>query len=287
MWKNEFLVHRHNSDIEIYTDGSKNEDGVGAGLVILRKNQKVGTVQSRLQIQASAFTAELTAIKTAFLTLKAVTNKAVTIYSDSLSSIQAIKHNKKLKLVTEILQLSKYVQKNGVNVSICWIPGHVGIRGNESADHEAKEATKTPCNIRKEIPFKDVKAYIKESFRKQRKTKWRDKPPESSKLRAIMPDLNSKPPNYGLKRKDSIKIVRLQIGHTKVTHRYIFDKFEPRCQLCADPLTVKHILLECKELDREDFYNDSDITLKSLLTTRSNIIKILQYLKRNMLYAEI
>ena len=98
-----------------------------------------------------------------------------------------------------------------------------------------------------------------------------------------MSELNSKPPNYGLKRKDSIKIVRLQIGHTKVTHRYIFDKFEPRCQLCADHLTVKHILLECEELDREDFYNETQISLKSLLTTRTNIIKTLQFIKRNHL----
>ena len=284
MWKNEFLVHRHNSDMEIYTDGSKNDDGVGAGYAILRKNKKIATAQTKLPVQASAFTAELTAIKMALLTLKPVTNKNVTIYSDSQSSIQAIKYHKKLKLVSEIFQLLKNTKKNEVNVTICWIPGHVGIIGNEYADNEAKEATKSPCTIRKEIPYKDVKAHIKASFKKQRIIYWKNKPPEESKLRAIMAEWNSKPPNYGLKRKDTIKIIRLQIGHTKLTHRYIYDKFEPRCQLCADRLTVKHVLLQCEDFNREDFYKESEISLKTLLTTKTNMILTIKFLKLNQVY---
>ena len=132
-----------------------------------------------------------------------------------------------------------------------------------------------------------MKAHIKASFRKQKKINWKNKPPEMSKLRPIMPEPNTRPPNYGLKRKDSIKIMRLQIGHTKVTHRYIFDKFEPRCQLCADPLTVKHILIECPELDKEDFYDETQTSVKSLLSTKPNMIKVLQYLKHNHIYNAI
>ena len=160
----------------------------------------------------------------------------------------------------------------------------MGIIGNEYADNEAKEATKSPCTIRKEIPYKDVKSHIKASFKKQRIIYWKNKPPEESKLRAIMAEWNSKPPNYGLKRKDTIKIIRLQIGHTKLTHRYIYDKFEPRCQLCADRLTVKHVLLQCEDFNREDFYKESEISLKTLLTTKTNMILTIKFLKRNQVY---
>ncbi|CAH2013471.1 unnamed protein product [Acanthoscelides obtectus] len=51
------------------------------------------------------------------------------------------------------------------------------------------------------------------------------------------------------RRHDQVIISRLLIGHTLVTHKYLFSNEEaPTCQTCQLPdcrLTVKHILLEC------------------------------------------
>ena len=45
MYWNLFQSHKHIVDIEIYTDGSKGENGVGAAAIILKGNQRVELTQ--------------------------------------------------------------------------------------------------------------------------------------------------------------------------------------------------------------------------------------------------
>jgi glucosamine 6-phosphate synthetase-like amidotransferase/phosphosugar isomerase protein len=90
----------------------------------------------------------------------------------------------------------------------------------------------------------------------------------------------------GLNRKDSIVIARLRIGHTRLTHKYLFEKkAQPKCK-CKRDLTVDH-LLTCprnEKLRKSLKINTGDI-LKG--EDYDQIMKIITYTKKLGLYYEI
>ena len=61
----------------------------------------------------------------------------------------------------DIFELVVALQKRNITVNICWLPGHVGILGNELADKTAKSALDLTTISTQEIPASDVKSYIK------------------------------------------------------------------------------------------------------------------------------
>ena len=64
------------------------------------------------------------------------------IFSDSLSSLSAIKTGKsscRPQMLDEILHLINEIQ---VDIHFVWIPSHLGIKGNERVDRLPQNATK-------------------------------------------------------------------------------------------------------------------------------------------------
>ncbi|MPC47302.1 hypothetical protein E2C01_041044 [Portunus trituberculatus] len=50
-------------------------------------------------------------------------------------------------------------------------------------------------------------------------------------------------------RRTQIVLVRLQIGHTYLTQKYLLTRDpQPYCNECLVPLTVRHLLVECPSL---------------------------------------
>ena len=123
----------------IYTDGSKDGNSVAAAAVYGTKVKKC-----RLPNKSSIFSAEVKAIDLALDLVEQSDSTRFIIFSDSLSSLQAL-HNQKLEnpSVCDVLEhISHLVPFK--RIVFCWLPSHIGIRGNEKADETAKSALFLP-----------------------------------------------------------------------------------------------------------------------------------------------
>ena len=88
-FRQEFLAHKHVSDIDIFTDGSKINEKVGGGVVI-KAGESLDCFPVRIHDHSSVFMAELFAIRVELVKLSNKSNTTCCIYSDSRSALQAI-----------------------------------------------------------------------------------------------------------------------------------------------------------------------------------------------------
>lgn len=128
-----------------YTDGSA--DGatfVGAAFVCAGV-----THGHRLPCHTTAFQAELVAILMALQ--HACTDGEegldIHVHSDSLSALQSLlirDHSDNVALLSGIGHAIQHLYRSGHSLHFHWVPGHVGLRGNELADAAAKAASTLP-----------------------------------------------------------------------------------------------------------------------------------------------
>ena len=120
----------------------------------------VDILKVNLPVHTSIFTAEAVALKLAVQYIQQQTLRKTVIYSDSLSCLQTLQNrNLEHPVIREIVQLLTYLNAVGSEIEFCWIPGHVGIPGNEMADRTAKRVIDNRLYEIK-IPFSDFKPCI-------------------------------------------------------------------------------------------------------------------------------
>ena len=111
------------------------------------------------------------------------------------------------------------------------------------------------------------------------------------KLREVKRDVGMWHSSYNKSRRIETVLSRLRIGHTNNTHAYLMERFANplECESCRVPITVKHILVECRKFTtiRNKFYNNP--TLPDMIAESSNfcITKIMKYLKETDLFSKI
>ena len=132
------------SDIEIFTDGSKTKQGVGAGVAIYTRGTLTRSLKFRLHDKCTNNQAEQIAILKSLLhmTKEQSPNKTVTIYTDSQTTLDSLMNSKiHTSLIDKIrLQIDR-LEQTAWTIRFSWVRAHVGIQGNEFADTLAKEAT--------------------------------------------------------------------------------------------------------------------------------------------------
>jgi ribonuclease HI len=273
------LLSQFENYTKIYTDGSKDEDKAAAAFVSGKHTTKV-----RLPNGTSIFSAEIRAID---LALQYVASKRISnsiIFSDSLSVLQSL-HNRKLENALLVNILVKHTELSTFhNIVYCWLPSHVGIKGNDKADRAAKMALLLePTDFK--TPYTDFKRCIKDCLRQKWQASWNDA--LNNKLHAIKPTLGEWTPSYRSVRREEVVIARIRLGHTHLTHSYILKGEDPpECISCNEPFTVKHFMLECFDLQptRNHYYVVQD--MRELFDTVS-ITNIIDFLKEVNIYYKL
>ncbi|GBN29027.1 putative RNA-directed DNA polymerase from transposon X-element [Araneus ventricosus] len=257
------ILRQHYSDyIPIYTDGSKSDNHVGSAAVF-----PDFTIAETLHHFCSVYTSELYAIYLGLLKISTLNFKKAIIYTDYRSGINALrsaKHNNH-PLVMKCFDLH-HILKN-TKIKYCWIPGHVGIPGNERADKAAKSA-----NASREafVPLIDALQVVKLSQHRVWQRIWDRQ--SNNKLYKIQPSIKG----FGnlTIRKHDVILTRLRVGHTFLTHRHLLHSDPaPICNGCNCILSVEHILCQCKNFysQRQAHFGAHIIDLIDILGTNPGV----------------
>ena len=232
----------------IFTDGSKDDLACSAAAILTCKFPKTAAV--KLHNQCSVYTAELKAILLALSIVSNSSSKKFLICSDSLSSLSSIA-NLRLDhpLLTDITNMLYKLIDKGFDIVFVWVPGHVGIRGNEAADKAAKNA-KSRSFVSKDLVYSDLKPKTNSYVKCLWQSEWDQC--AGGKLYPIAPDVKESIYYATDNRRNEVVLCRLRIGHTYLTQSYLLKGEDPPlCSFCGDPTSVKHILLDCTVLAEE------------------------------------
>ena len=137
-----FLASIEQYDVNnvIYTDGSRQQNLAGIGIFQPPETH----IKFRIYEPNTIYTCELTAIYKAALHIETLHPSKFIIVTDSLSSIEALRsvktpHKSNVRLIDCRNVLHRLAKKN-FDISLMWVPSHMGIRGNEQAEISANEA---------------------------------------------------------------------------------------------------------------------------------------------------
>ena len=231
---------------KIFTDGSKSDEGVACAAFC--PSSPGGPLSKNLPSESSIYTAELTALLLALDLISQSWTRDFLILSDSLSALQAIAgRNLDHPLLMKFHKLYTELSDNGYNICLAWLPGHVGVRGNEAADRLAKEATKLKQSF-SPIPFSDLKPKVNSYIQDLWQEDWEFQ--QNNKLFQSRPKLRGDYlPSASGGRKEETVLTRLHTGHSFLTHSFLLKGEDaPWCFACDKPLTIKHLLIDSWDL---------------------------------------
>ena len=130
------------ANIQIFTDGSKTENHVGAGLVAEENAVEIYIEARRLDNECSVFQAELLGIQMAvdWIIQQSKVHISYAIHVDSQAALYAIANRRTTQPIAVYIRKKIITLKKSTQISLNWVRGHTGIRGNERADYLAKIA---------------------------------------------------------------------------------------------------------------------------------------------------
>lgn len=268
----ELISNQYQYHKKTFTDGSKDADFTGVGVVMEDKEESYALPEA-----CSVFSAEAHALMTA-ATIASEHHNTI-IFTDSASCLDALQSgHSKHPWIQSIERVSR-----SRSITFCWIPGHCGIAGNERADSLAKQArSKQKLDIA--LPAQDLIKNIRRKIWSVWELEWRQ---SVSQLRQV----KCSPIKYPDRKcaSEQRTLTRLRIGHTRLTHSYLFNKSSPpMCNSCGTRTTVQHILTDCRLYAHQRSNCGITGSLCEILSYNpQRETAILQFLKDSNIYNEI
>jgi ribonuclease HI len=242
------------SPIQIYTDGSKTEKGVGAGIAIFASGHHIKSFQCRLNKRCTNNQAEQLAVLTAlkYAANMQTTDKTATVYTDSQITLDSLRNcNIHTYLIEEIRKTLNEMTKTNWTIKLQWVKAHAGIIGNELADTLAKEAAANE-NI-KESYKRVPKSVVLSELKNRSVEKWQSEWTQSAKGRTTKEFFPEVTERLKMKINFTQNFTTMVTGHGKTKaylHRFkIIDT--PTCPCGTGDQTIDHLLFECKLLNEE------------------------------------
>ena len=240
-------------------------------------------------------TAETYAIKLALELVQAENNRKILICSDSWSLIQMIsKASFTEELVSRVQSDLHELIQEGYEITILFVPSHVGIPGNEKADQLAKDAAAArPQNMM--IPFRD---WYPEIHRKKLDI-WEEAWQNEMRDLSCLKRSPKKWKQTELSRKDEVVLNRIRLGHTRATHSYIFETdpiraIMPICRYCNNErLSIRHVFIECASLEDKrnqiiiSALGDKELNMNNIIGEKGVVGSALHFLKDIELFSDI
>ena len=233
-------------DAAIFTDASKTDSSPVAYALVNSTGETIST--TRLSNERSVFRGELAAIEDAIDHLSNTLPPETTglIFTDSLSSLQALKDGERSKDL-DIRRTNgklRHTIAEGHTIQLHWVPAHIGVPLNEMADQAAKIAI-NDLQTTEKATQNWRRREIKEKLKELKSTAWQNDWQHGNTGRwcyNLLPRVSNERKLSTNKRRN-----QLILGHAPL-NQYL-ERFhlaqDPRCPHCDDMETIQHFLTEC------------------------------------------
>ncbi|CAH2108833.1 unnamed protein product [Euphydryas editha] len=239
-------------DVRIFTDGSKTVSGTGYGVFSEDLNIQIAAPLGAHNTVYQAECMGIIAPASATLVRK-VKNYSIRILSDSRSVLQALQsHSITSRLIYNCHQSLMEVCNNNNNVTLQWIKGHSGSRGNDAADEMARRGSVMAAIGPEPIvplptawPTSVIRQHTKELHNKY----WMEVS-GCRQAKQALPHIDRRLSRklMNLTRPHLRKITHIITGHGPF-NKHLFNvgvTDSPLCRACLEAEeTAAHIILEC------------------------------------------
>ena len=119
-------------------------------------------------------------------------------------------------ILNQMYDILADLYKQGKKITLCKVPAHIVIKGNEEANKAAKQALYMPGMTTKRLPYIDYLMTIRIARNSEWQRKWEN---NINKLHYIKSRIEEWESVHNSCRQYEVKLARIRIGHTRLTPR--------------------------------------------------------------------
>ena len=284
----------------IYTDGSQLETeqgrATGAALVVYRLGVEEAHMRLPMGLNAEVYDAEMCALASAakrvmehldFDEMDTVTH--LHFFADNSAAVERIldpQPGASQRFAVEFCSLAaEFLARDASHeVSVSWVPSHVGIPGNERADELAKEAAQLPGPS--QATYSNLRRRAKEKMMVDWRKEWDENSPRGLYARASHGPPSRKPPPHfrSLPRRIYGLVTQCRLGHAFMGEYY--QRHVPSedvdCPCGCALQTRDHILRDCPRYNSHRHLisdpRQGTVDTHALLSTREGITALSKFI---------